>query len=77
MPKHLHDYHRNLAVLVIACLLNFAFAFEKFLIVIEHPWSDKTWMFIYGGISIILSAVAYYDYKWDVKEDKHTTTNII
>ena len=68
----LHDIKRNLIVLIIACLLNFAFAMEKFFIVIESPLSDFTWMVIYFGVSLILTFVAFYDYVYDVKEDHGT-----
>ncbi len=73
----LNDYKRNFFVLVIACILNFTFALEKFFIVINCPLPDLTWMVVYGGFSIILAVIAFYDYYHDVKEDHISTPNII
>ena len=68
----LHDFKRNFIVLTIACVLNFAFALEKLFIVIGSPLSDVIWLFVYGGISVILTVVAYYDYFCDTEENHGT-----
>ncbi len=73
----LNDTKRNFLVLIIACVLNFCFALEKFLIIISFPLSDVFWFLIYGGFSLILAIFAFYDYYHDVKESKMTTPNII
>ena len=47
MKFRLHDFKRNFLVLVIACLLNFAFAFEKLFLVLGCPLSDLVWLIVY------------------------------
>lgn len=73
----LNDNRRNFLVLVIASILNFSFALEKFFLSIGFPLPDPVWMIAYGGFGIILSVIAFYDYYHDVKEDKNTMPNII
>lgn len=73
----MHDHKRNFVVLLIACLLNFAFAVEKFLNYIGHPLSDFYWFIIYGTTSVILAIAAFYDYCHDVREGVKNEPNII
>jgi|JI10StandDraft_1071094.scaffolds.fasta_scaffold01351_4 hypothetical protein len=73
----MHDNQRNFIVLLIACLLNFAFAMEKFLSYIGNPLSDFVLFMIYGGISIVLAIAAFCDYYHDIKEGNKNEPNII
>lgn len=77
MKFRLHDFKRNFLVLVIACLLNFAFAFEKLFLVLGCPLSDLVWLIVYGGTALVLTFIAFYDYKCDVHESISTMPNII
>ena len=61
MKFRLHDFKRNFLVLVIACLLNFAFAFEKLFLVLGCPLSDLVWLIVYGGTALVLTFIAFYD----------------
>lgn len=64
------DHLRNFRLLVVACVLNFAFAIEKVFIVIGHPQSDLIWMIVYGGLGIYLAIIAFHDYVNDLYEDE-------
>lgn len=63
------DHQRDFRVLIIATILNFSFALEKFFIVIKHPISDTTWMFVYGILGLIVGYLAIHDYIYDLHED--------
>lgn len=63
------DHRRDFRVLVIACILNFSFAFEKLFIVIGHPMSDKIWLAVYGLFGVFLAYVAAVDFLFDLHED--------
>lgn len=63
------DHKRNLRVLVVASLLNFSFAIEKFFLSICCPLPDWVWMVTYGGLGIFLTLIAFHDYVYDLFED--------
>lgn len=64
------DHKRNFVVLMVACILNFSFAAEKFFLAIGNPISDLTWMIVYGGLGSYLAFLAFSDYVQDLREDK-------
>jgi len=73
--KLTQDHKRNLHVLIIACVLNFAFAAEKLFIITWHQLSDTVWFFVYGWFWLYLAWVATYDYIQDIKEDSNSNSN--
>ncbi len=66
------DDKRNFLVLIVACILNFSFAFEKLFIVIGHQQPDWLWLIVYGWLGLILAWVAVHDYCHDIIEEKQT-----
>jgi len=75
--KLTNDHKRNLHVLLVACVLNFSFAFEKLFIIMKNPLSDTVWFCIYGWIGLYLAIIAIYDYIQDIREDNNSNSNII
>lgn len=71
------DQKRNLHVLVVACILNFAFAAEKLFIIIGHQQSDFVWFCVYGWLGLYLAYVAIHDYIHDVKEGSAENNNVL
>lgn len=64
------DHKRNLRLLVVACVLNFSFAFEKFCNITGHPQSDAVWFAVYGGLGVYLAYLCVHDYFMDLYEDQ-------
>lgn len=71
------DQKRSLHVLVVACILNFAFAAEKLFIITGHQLSDKVWFCVYGWLGLYLAYVAIHDYIHDVKEGSSSNNNVL
>jgi len=68
---------RDLRIMVVAIVLNLAFAAEKLFIVIWHQQSDFVWLCVYWWLWIALSVMAFIDFIHDEIEEEHHETNIM
>ena len=73
----LPDDARNFLVLLIGSVLNFSFAGEKLCNVLGYQQTDLFWFFVYGGLGLVLTLVAVYDWRHDMREGKKTSVERI